>query len=142
MLLIAVALFFGGLIFSLFLTRKVRNLAVSNRWATGPVQPHHLHTTPIPRFGGVAVYGTFLAIILLLLLASRFLHFGLGFPARNVLWVIVPATLVFAIGVVDDIWSVSPRCKFAVQIVAALILFCGDFRVRSEERRVGKECRS
>jgi len=129
MLLIAVALFFGALIFSLFLTRKVRNLAVSNRWATGPLQPHHLHTAPIPRFGGVAVYGTFLAIILLLLLASRLLHFNLGFPARNVLWVIVPATLVFAIGVVDDIWSVSPRCKFAVQIVAALILFCGDFRV-------------
>src|SRR5579864_2256703 len=129
MLLIAVALFFGALVFSLFLTRKVRNLAVSNRWATGPVQPHHLHTAPIPRFGGVAVYGTFLVIILLLLLASRLLHFGLGFPARNVLWVIVPATLVFGVGVVDDIRSVSPRFKFAVQIVAALILFCGDFRV-------------
>src|SRR5579864_5528089 len=129
MLLIAVALFFGALIFSLFLTRKVRNLAVSNRWATGPLQPHHLHTAPIPRFGGVAVYGTFLAIILLLLLASRLLHFNLGFPARNVLWVIVPATLVFLVGVADDIWSVTPRCKFAVQIVAALILFLGDFRV-------------
>ena len=131
MLLIAVALFFGALVFSLFFTRKVRNLAVSNRWATGPVQPHHLHTAPIPRFGGVAVYGTFLSVILLLLLASRLLHFGLGFPARNVLWVIVPATLVFGIGVVDDIWSVSPRSKFAVQVAAALILFLGDFRVMS-----------
>src|SRR5579862_599462 len=129
MLLIAVALFFGALIFSLFLTRKVRNLAVSNRWATGPVQPHHLHTAPIPRFGGVAVYGTFVSVTVLLLLASRLLHFRLGFSPRTVLWVLVPATFVFAVGVADDIWSVSPRCKFAVQIAAALILFCGDFRV-------------
>ena len=131
MLLIAVALFFGALAFSLFFTRKVRNLAKRHHWVTGPVQQHHLHTAPVPRFGGVAVYGTFISVILLLLLASRLLHFGLGFPARNVLWVVVPATLVFAIGVADDIWSVSPRSKFAVQIAAALILFVGDFRVMS-----------
>src|SRR5512146_2702863 len=129
MLLIAVALFFGALAFSLFFTRKVRNLAVSNRWATGPVKSHHLHTAPIPRFGGVAFYGTFLSVTVLLLLASRLLHFGLGFSPRPVLWVLVPATLVFGIGVADDVWSVSPRSKFAVQIAAALILFFGDFRV-------------
>jgi len=131
MLLIAVALFFGALFFSLFFTRKVRNLAKRRHWVNGPVQQHHLHSTPVPRFGGVAVYGTFISVILLLLLASRLLHFGLGFPARNVLWVVVPATLVFVIGVVDDIWSVSPRSKFAVQVAAALILFLGDFRVMS-----------
>src|SRR5579871_1191191 len=123
MLLIAVALFFGALAFSLFFTRKVRNFAVTNHWATGPVQQHHLHTTPTPRFGGVAVYGTFLSVTVLLLLASRLLRFDLGFSPRTVLWVLVPATLVFGIGVADDVWSVSPRSKFAVQVVAALILF-------------------
>src|SRR5690242_298007 len=129
MLLIAVALFFGALLFSLLFTRKVRSLAVSHHWANGPVQRHHVHTTPIPRFGGVAVYGTFLALILLLELASRVFRFAVGFSPRTVLWVIVPATLVFLVGVADDIWSVTPRCKFAVQILAALILFLGDFRV-------------
>src|SRR5436305_1816550 len=127
MLLIAVALFFGALFFSLLFTRKVRNHAVCNRWSVGPVQQHHLHTAPIPRFGGVAVYGTFVSLTLLLLLASRLFRFSLGFSPRTVLWVLVPATLVFLIGVVDDIWSVSPRTKFAAQIVAALILFLGDF---------------
>src|SRR6185437_6886118 len=109
MLLIAVALFFGALLFSLLFTRKVRNLAVSHHWATGPVQQHHLHTTPIPRFGGVAVYGTFISVTLLLELASRFFRFTVGFSPRTVLWVVIPATLVFAVGVADDIWSVTPR---------------------------------
>ena len=129
MLLTTVALFFGSLTFSLLFTRKVRNVAVARRWATGPVQRHHLHSKPVPRFGGVAVYSTFLAVTVLLLAASRLLRFDLGFSPRTVLWVLVPATLVFAIGVADDIWSVSPRSKFAVQVVAALILFFGDFRV-------------
>ncbi|MGE5194330.1 MAG: MraY family glycosyltransferase [Deltaproteobacteria bacterium] len=131
MLLTSVALFFGALGFSLLFTRKVRNLAVRSRWTAGPVQQHHLHTAPIPRFGGVAVYGTFLSITALLLMASRLFRFTLGFPGRNVLWVLVPATLVFAVGVVDDFRPVSPRFKFAVQVAAALILFFGDFRVLS-----------
>lgn len=129
--LIAVALFFGALCFSLLFTRKVRNLALRLHWAKRPIQQHHLHTSPIPRFGGVAVYGTFLFITVLLLAASRVFRFSLGFSARNILWVLVPATLVFVVGVADDIWSVKPRVKFAVQIAAALILFFGDFRVMS-----------
>ncbi|HJS98192.1 MAG TPA: MraY family glycosyltransferase [Terriglobales bacterium] len=129
MLLIAVALFFGALFFSLLFTRKVRNLAVDRHWAAGPVEQHHLHTAPIPRFGGIAVYGTFISVTLLLELAANFFGFSLGFSPRTVLWVVIPATLVFLVGVADDIWSVTPRCKFAVQIVAALILFFGDFRV-------------
>src|SRR5689334_9869402 len=123
MLLTAVALFFGALVFSLLFTRKVRNVAATRRWAAGPIRRHHLHTAPTPRLGGVAVYGTFVSVTVLLLLASRLLHFHLGFSPRTVLWVLVPATFVFAVGVADDIWSVSPRCKFAVQIAAALILF-------------------
>jgi len=129
MLLTAVALFFGSLAFSLVFTRTVRNVAVTRHWATGPLHQHHLHTTPIPRFGGIAVYGTFLSITLLLLLFSRLLRFDLGFSPRTMFWVLVPATLVFLIGVADDTWSLGPRSKFAVQIAAALILFFGDFRV-------------
>jgi UDP-GlcNAc:undecaprenyl-phosphate/decaprenyl-phosphate GlcNAc-1-phosphate transferase len=129
MLLTAVALFFGSLAFSLVFTRTVRNVAISHRWATGPRRQHHLHTTPIPRFGGIAVYGTFFGITLLLLLFSRLRRFDLGFSPRTVLWVLVPATLVFLVGVADDIWSLGPRSKFVVQIAAALILFFGDFRV-------------
>src|SRR5689334_16545593 len=107
MLLTAVGLFFAALAFALFFTRKVRDVAVRHNLATGPVQQHHVHTNPVPRFGGVAVYGTFLSITLLFLSFSRLFRFNLGFPARNILWILVPATLVFAIGVIDDIWSVS-----------------------------------
>src|SRR5438105_189711 len=95
MLLIAVALFFGSLAFSLVFVRKVRDVAVARHWATGPVRQHHLHTAPIPRFGGIAVYGTFLSITILLLLFSHLLRFDLRFSPHTVLWVLVPATLVF-----------------------------------------------
>lgn len=131
MLLITVGLFFGSLAFSLVLTRQVRNAAVARGWANGGLQQHHLHTHPTPRFGGVAVYGTFVGVTLPLLLASRLLHFDLGFRPRTILWVLIPATLVFAVGVADDIRPLGPRFKFAAQIAAALILFFGDFRVMS-----------
>ena len=129
MLRTLVALFFGSLIFALVFTRSVRNVAVARRWATGPRCHHHLHTTAVPRFGGIAVYGTFLISTLVLLLFSRVWWFDLGFKANTLFWVLAPATLVFLIGVADDIWQLRPRSKFAVQILAALILFFGDFRI-------------
>ena len=129
MLLVAVTLFFGSLAFALVFTRLVRNVATARGWAAGPRSHHHLHTAAIPRFGGIAVYGTFLIITLLLLLFSRLWQFDLGFSPRTLCWVLAPATLVFLIGVADDIWQLAPRSKFAVQIAAALILFFGNFRV-------------
>ncbi|WP_334109890.1 MraY family glycosyltransferase [Thermodesulfitimonas autotrophica] len=71
-----------------------------------------IHSRPIPRLGGLAVYLGFLAGFLLLALIE-------GLPSRY-LGLLVGGTLIFLLGVVDDVRGLSPRLKLAGQILAAL----------------------
>jgi len=119
-----------SLLFSFVLTWGVRNLAMGRGWAAPPIQERDLHETPLPRLGGVPVFLSFLIGVAVALLAS--LHFpGLaaGLSIRTFLTVLVPGALVFLLGLYDDIYSVGPYTKFAVQGVAAIMLFAGGLRI-------------
>jgi UDP-GlcNAc:undecaprenyl-phosphate GlcNAc-1-phosphate transferase len=119
-----------SLLFSFVLTWAVRNLAMGRGWVAPPIQDRDLHETPLPRLGGAPVFLSFLIGIGVALLAS--LHFPIlaaGLPIRTLLTVLVPGTLIFLLGLYDDIHSVGPFTKFAVQGVAALMLFAGGLRI-------------
>ena len=45
------------------------------------------------------------------------------------LTILVPASIVFLLGVYDDLYPVGPYVKFAVQSVAATMLFMGGLRI-------------
>jgi UDP-GlcNAc:undecaprenyl-phosphate GlcNAc-1-phosphate transferase len=131
-------LYFGtfaiSLLFSLILTRYVRNLAMGRGWVAPPLQERDLHETPLPRIGGVSIFLSFLISLGIAfgiaLLASR--HFpGLvsGPFLQVLLTILVPGTIVFLLGIYDDIYSVGPYTKFAVQAVAAIMLFAGGLRI-------------
>ena len=119
-----------SLFFSFVLTWCVRNLAMGRGWVAPPIQDRDLHETPLPRLGGVPIFLSFLIGIAVALLA------GLHFPAlavsssiRTLLTILVPGTLIFLLGIYDDIHSVGPYTKFAVQAVAAIMLFAGGLRI-------------
>ena len=119
-----------SLLFSFVLTWGVRNLAMGRGWVAPPIQDRDLHETPLPRLGGVPVFLSFLIGVAVALLAS--LHFPVlaaGLPIRTLLTVLVPGTLIFLLGLYDDIHSVGPFTKFAVQGVAAIVLFAGGLRI-------------
>ncbi len=89
-----------------------------------------MHQTPLPRLGGLAIYLSFLISIAMVLLASR--HFpGLAsaLSMRTLLTILIPGTLIFLLGIYDDIRSVGPYFKFAVQGVAATMLFAGGLKI-------------
>jgi UDP-GlcNAc:undecaprenyl-phosphate GlcNAc-1-phosphate transferase len=99
-------------------------------WAAPPIQERDLHETPLPRLGGVPIFLAFLIAVGVALLAS--LHFPTlvaALPMRTLLRVLVPGTLIFLLGLYDDVHSVGPYTKFAVQGVAAIILFAGGLRI-------------
>ncbi len=50
-------------------------------------------------------------------------------PIRTLLTILAPASVVFLLGVYDDLFSVGPYVKFAVQGVAASLLFMGGLRI-------------
>jgi UDP-GlcNAc:undecaprenyl-phosphate/decaprenyl-phosphate GlcNAc-1-phosphate transferase len=119
-----------SLLLSFVLTWGVRNLAMGRGWAAPPIQDRDLHETPLPRLGGVPVFLSFLIGVAIVLLAS--LHFPVlaaDLSIRDVLTILVPGTLIFLLGLYDDIYSVGPFTKFAVQGVAAVMLFAGGMRI-------------
>jgi UDP-GlcNAc:undecaprenyl-phosphate GlcNAc-1-phosphate transferase len=122
-------IFFTGLVLSLILTWYVRALARAHGWLEPPQLGRHVHTVPVPRIGGVAIYVSFTVVVLGALLAPRTL--GLSFlpPIKSTFALLGSALIIFLLGLLDDLYGVSPHGKFLVQAVAATILFAGGFGI-------------
>jgi len=123
-------IFGSSIFFSFLLTWFVRNLALGRGWVAPPLQERHLHEVPLPRLGGIAIFFAFLLSVAVAFLANLYSpSLGLGVPIRTLLTILIPATIVFLLGVYDDIYTVGPYLKFAVEGVAATILFVGGLRI-------------
>ncbi len=130
MTVIFLAIFLFALLSAFVLTRYVRDYATARRWVAIPTTERHMHSTPLPRLGGVAIFISFsLSIGLAILLASHNSRLYSHFSHKTLLTILVPATLVFLLGVYDDIRGVGPYFKFAIQAVAATMLFIGGLRI-------------
>ncbi|MGH9547245.1 MAG: MraY family glycosyltransferase [Terriglobales bacterium] len=127
------ALYFGifglALLSSFVLTRMVRSVATARGWLW-PARDRHIHQTPLPRLGGVAIYLSFLISVGVGWIANRYFHeFVSASPLRTLLTILIPGTLIFLLGIYDDIRPVGPYFKFAVQAVAAIMLFAGGLKI-------------
>jgi len=95
-------------------------------WVAPPIQDRDLHEAPLPRLGGVPIFLSFLIAVGVALLASP--HFPIlvsGLSIPTLLTVLAPGTVIFLLGLYDDIHSLGPYTKFAVQGLAATMLFVG-----------------
>ena len=123
-------IFFLSLVFSFVLTRYVRDFASRRGWVSVPSQDRHLHLIPLPRLGGVAIFISFLlSLAVSAIIASRFPSLYSAFSLKTLFTILLPATLVFLLGVYDDLYSVGPYVKFAVQSLAGAMLFAGGLRI-------------
>jgi UDP-GlcNAc:undecaprenyl-phosphate/decaprenyl-phosphate GlcNAc-1-phosphate transferase len=122
--------FVGSVLLSFALTKYVRDLATVRGWVAAPALARHLHSRPLPRFGGVAIFFSFV-LTTGLALGAGWHHFALGFglSGKTLLTLLLPGCLIFALGVYDDIYSVSPYAKVAVQAIAGAMLFAGGLRI-------------
>jgi UDP-GlcNAc:undecaprenyl-phosphate/decaprenyl-phosphate GlcNAc-1-phosphate transferase len=123
-------IFFLSLLLSFVLTRCVRDLASRRGWVAIPSQERHLHSTPLPRLGGVAIFISFsLALAAAAALASYIPSLHATFSFRTPLTILAPATLVLLLGIYDDLYTAGPYTKFAVQAWAGVMLFAGGLRI-------------
>jgi UDP-GlcNAc:undecaprenyl-phosphate GlcNAc-1-phosphate transferase len=79
-----------------------------------------IHVSPIPLLGGVAIYGAFIAAVLL---------FGNRYRLNELISILVGASLVSFLGVWDDRRSLSPLLKLVGQTLAASILVISGVRI-------------
>jgi UDP-GlcNAc:undecaprenyl-phosphate GlcNAc-1-phosphate transferase len=123
-------IFAASLLLSFVLTRVVRNFATIRGWVSAPALERHLHTAPLPRLGGVAIFVSFTLVTAVSLIAGHFAHsLNVGVPEKLVLAVLFPGFLIFLLGVYDDIYSVGPYVKFTVQGIAGAIVYASGLRI-------------
>jgi UDP-GlcNAc:undecaprenyl-phosphate/decaprenyl-phosphate GlcNAc-1-phosphate transferase len=127
-------LFFGIFAFSLAVsfvaTRQVRDMATRRGWVSRPQDGRHVHDSPLPRLGGVAIFLAFsLSLMLWLFLALVFPRRLQGFVPTTLLRIYVPACLIFCLGIYDDLHGAGPYLKFTTQAIAAVMLFAGGMRI-------------
>jgi len=105
-------------------------MATRRGWVSFPNGGRHVHESPLPRLGGVAIFLAFsLSLSLWLLLALIFPRLLDGFAPTTLLHIYVPACLIFCLGIYDDLHGAGPYLKFSVQAIAAAMLFAGGMRI-------------
>ena len=114
-----IAAFAVAAVLSYFFTPPVKNFAHKVGAIDVPKDARRMHKKPIPRLGGLAIYGGFLCSILIF-----------GQLDETMLCVLLGAAIIVALGIFDDVLALGAKLKFVVQIVAAAIPVCiGDLLI-------------
>ena len=114
-----IAAFAVAAVLSYFFTPPVKNFAHKVGAIDVPKDARRMHKKPIPRLGGLAIYGGFLCSILIF-----------GQLDETMLCVLLGAAILVALGIFDDVLALGAKLKFVVQIVAAAIPVCiGDLQI-------------
>lgn len=119
-----------AVLLSFVLTRYVRNTAVARGWVSEPSSERHLHSQALPRLGGIAIFFAFVASLGIASLVGWWNpKLGGHFTPQTLLSLLLPGTMVFLLGLYDDIYGASPYIKFGVQALAACVLFAFGLQV-------------
>ena len=102
-------IFFITLIASMLLTMIAKKIAIHINALDIPNE-RKVHKNPMPRLGGLAIFGAFLIGYMLY-----------GAVSTQMLSVLISGFLIIITGIIDDIKPIKARYKFLAQIIAAII---------------------
>ncbi|HPD18197.1 MAG TPA: MraY family glycosyltransferase [Candidatus Goldiibacteriota bacterium] len=94
-----------------------------------PVTKLKKHLKPVPYLGGAAMFFSFAITVVL---AKLFLHQTF----HGVIGILAGCTLMFLVGLADDVKNLSPYAKFFFQIIAALILLKVNLHIKFMDENV------
>ena len=120
------ALFLIATIASLTITPLTRRLCQRYQLLDVPADGRRVHTSAIPRLGGVAIYVSLLLALSTLPMVSNALTQSLRSYVPQLFITLVPATLVLVLGIYDDLRGTNATVKFVVLgLIAALFYAMG-----------------
>lgn len=111
--------FFFAMIVSYIITPFVKSFAHKVGAIDVPKDERRVHKVPIPRLGGLAIYISMMISILIFVENID----------RSIIGIMIGATIIVIIGVIDDIRPLSAKTKFLAQIIAAVVLVASDVRI-------------
>lgn len=106
-------------VLSFFLTPVAKRFAIKVGAIDVPKDDRRVHTKPIPRMGGLAIYAAFTICM--------FLFSDIEF--QKLLGIFIGSTILVITGMVDDIKPLRASLKLVIQIFAALVLVKFGFRI-------------
>ncbi len=107
------AAFVVAAMLSALLTPQVKDFAHKVGAIDVPKDGRRMHSTPIPRLGGLAIFMGFMGAILIF-----------GELDQQMLSILLGAMIIVVLGIFDDIVPLSAKFKFVIQIIAACIPVC------------------
>lgn len=109
--------FFIALAVSYLLIPRIIALAVRTGEMDMPDE-RKVHTAPIPRLGGIAIYVAFMAAVLLTVDMTR-----------EIAGLLLGGTVIAIVGIIDDLKDLPAKVKLFGQIIAAAVLVLFDVRI-------------
>lgn len=106
--------FIVSFLLSAFLTPLIIWIYRRNNWLEDPkkhMHPKVIHTKPLPRGGGIAVFLSILFTTLLFVPIDT-----------KILGIVIGASILVVVGFWDDLKNPSPKVRLLLQVVAALVI--------------------
>ncbi|MBI1746635.1 MAG: undecaprenyl/decaprenyl-phosphate alpha-N-acetylglucosaminyl 1-phosphate transferase [Acidobacteria bacterium] len=122
-------LFFLSASVSLLLTPILLRISHRYQWLDVPDGRRKIHAQPVPRLGGIAIFMAFLVTLWISFLGHNTIFAALRGQWDKVVCLLLPATLIFLIGLFDDFRGVSAKTKLSLQLLAAGLLYYNGFRI-------------
>ena len=96
-----------------------------------PPDIRKIHSKPVPRIGGVAIFISMIGLIIPVLFFPGDAGNALRMHQPKITLILCAAGLVFFIGLLDDIRGLRARTKFVFQIIAAMVVCSANVRIES-----------
>jgi UDP-GlcNAc:undecaprenyl-phosphate GlcNAc-1-phosphate transferase len=122
--------FLIALAISWTLTPEIAARAIKLGLVDVPNDERRIHKIPVPRLGGVGIYISVLATVTMLIaIAGRLPKDARG--AEGIIGIAVGGTLVFVLGLIDDLESIKAKVKLVVQILAGCTAYSLGVRIKT-----------
>lgn len=115
--------FILGLVLSYIMTPVAKKIAYKVGAIDIPKDERRVHSKPIPRLGGLAIY--FSTIISYFILKFT----NIIIMDDSIMYILIGGTIIVLVGVIDDIKPLPAKVKLLFQIIAALVLVMGNVKI-------------
>ncbi len=115
---------------SWWLTPEIRSRAVKLKLLDKPGEDRRIHKVAVPRLGGVAIYISILATIVTLIAIAGRLPKDARF-VEGIAGIAVGGTIIFVLGLMDDLENLKAKTKLLVQILAACAAYSLGVRIKA-----------
>ncbi len=117
--------FIVAMTLSYILTPFAKKIAYKIGAIDVPGDNRRIHKEPIPRIGGLAIYIGFVVTTFITAMAFR----GLLHIDKELIGILLGATIIVLMGIVDDCKQISAKTKLMGQIIAALLAVYSGVRI-------------